>query len=307
MADPFRGGGYPSLHGSTSRASQRAQREHFWLLRVRLGGMLAGAVGGALLISLDWITAGAWVAIIGFSTALFSEFWSLRQAPERVWYEGRAAAESTKTLTWRYAVGGTPFGINLNKSVVDADFLTRTRGVMNDLGSLRASGHAVSPEAITTEMRRIRSLPFSERKRLYRDGRVVDQQKWYSEKAAQNARIGARWSVVLIAAESFGLIGGIIVLTTAVPLDVLGVFAATATAATSWIQARQHRSLETAYTITALELAAVASELDTVTDEYEWSGFVGTAEEAISREHTLWRASRSPFLHSRPASPAAPL
>jgi hypothetical protein len=299
VADPFRGGGYPALHDSTSIASRRAQAEHFWLLRIRIGGLLAGAVGGALLISLTWITAGAWVAIIGFSAALFSEFWALRQAPDRVWYEGRAAAESTKTLTWRYAVGGDPFDVGQRPAEVDAEFLTRTRDVMSDLESLRAPDHAESNEAITSEMRRVRSLAFAERKAVYRDGRILDQQAWYRKKAAENGKSGARWSVVLIAAELFGLIGGIVVLTTAFPLDVLGVFAAAATGVTSWIQARQHRNLETAYTVTALELAAVASELESLTDENAWPGFVGAAEEAISREHTLWRASRSSRFRAR--------
>jgi hypothetical protein len=44
--------------------------------------------------------------------------------------------------------------------------------------------------------------------------------------------------------------------------------------------------------VTSQELAAVATAHELATDEKEWASFVAEAEGAISREHTLWRASR---------------
>src|ERR1019366_3013548 len=40
-----------------------------------------------------------------FLAALLAEIRLVRGRPERGWYDGRAVAESAKTLTWRYAVG----------------------------------------------------------------------------------------------------------------------------------------------------------------------------------------------------------
>ena len=55
---------------------------------------------------------------------------------------------------------------------------------------------------------------------------------------------------------------------------------------------KQHRNLATAYSIASQELAEVATEFVTVKGEEHWAAFVSQAEGAISREHTLWRASR---------------
>ena len=41
------------------------------------------------------------------------------------------------------------------------------------------------------------------------------------------------------------------------------------------------------------ELAAISGQVDWAATEPEWAHFVDQAEEAISREHTLWRASRT--------------
>ena len=63
-------------------------------------------------------------------------------------------------------------------------------------------------------------------------------------------------------------------------------------AMTAWLQTKQHRTLATAYTVTALELASVRSRIVHQASEEDWATFVSDAEEAFSREHTLWKASR---------------
>ena len=45
--------------------------------------------------------------------------------------------------------------------------------------------------------------------------------------------------------------------------------------------------------MTSQELAAISGQVDWAATEAEWAHFVDQAEEAISREHTLWRASRT--------------
>lgn len=42
-----------------------------------------------------------------------------------------------------------------------------------------------------------------------------------------------------------------------------------------------------------MSLSAIHDRLQMIHDEAEWASEVEQAEEAISREHTLWRASRS--------------
>jgi hypothetical protein len=100
------------------------------------------------------------------------------------------------------------------------------------------------------------------------------------------------WVLVSIVLEIAGVIGGALKAFGWISFDLLGVLAAAAGSVMAWIEAKQHRNLATAYGIASQELAAIASELPTLNGEDRWAAFVGRAEEAISREHTLWRASR---------------
>ena len=51
--------------------------------------------------------------------------------------------------------------------------------------------------------------------------------------------------------------------------------------------------LATAYAVAHHELGLIASRIDEIAAEADWARFVDESEEAISREHTLWRASRA--------------
>lgn len=96
----------------------------------------------------------------------------------------------------------------------------------------------------------------------------------------------------MLAIEIAGVIFGILKAIGVIEGDLLtfsGVILATSTA---WMQTKQYRTLATAYTVTALELASVRSKIANQAGEAEWAKFVNDAEEAFSREHTLWKASR---------------
>jgi uncharacterized membrane protein len=98
--------------------------------------------------------------------------------------------------------------------------------------------------------------------------------------------------LVSIVLEIAGLIGGALKAFGWINFDLLGFLAAAAGCVMAWIEAKQHRNLATAYGIASQELASIATELPMVSSEERWAALVGQAEEAISREHTLWRASR---------------
>ena len=76
------------------------------------------------------------------------------------------------------------------------------------------------------------------------------------------------------------------------PVNVLGLASAAIAGATAWLHMKQHQNLASAYSIAAHELSLIASKIASQLDEANWAGFVDEAEEAISREHTLWKASR---------------
>ena len=141
-------------------------------------------------------------------------------------------------------------------------------------------------------MRRVRSKSLDERKRVYEMGRVAEQQEWYQRKARWNDRLATRWIVAVLCVEILGVVAAVMKAVGIVEGDLLIFAGAVAAAMAAWLQTKQHRTLATAYGITALELASVHSKIRWQKNESDWAKFVNDAEEAFSREHTLWKASR---------------
>jgi SMODS and SLOG-associating 2TM effector domain 3/SMODS and SLOG-associating 2TM effector domain 1 len=281
---------FPALYRSTDRESDRAQRSYLRSLRVRLGALLVAAFGGALTLTAGGFQVGGGLAFLAFACALGAELFLATTTPLTTWYEGRAAAESVKTLAWRYMVRAEPFDVDAPD--VDKQFLAQTYSLLQDLRSISLGTGEPGAHQISDKMRQVRALDFDERRDVYLADRVADQQRWYAEKARWNDRRARGWVLVSIVLEIAGLIGGALKMIGWIGFDLLGFLAASAGAVTAWMEAKQHRNLATAYGIASQELASIATELPTWNSEERWPAFVSQAEEAISREHTLWRASR---------------
>ena len=65
-----------------------------------------------------------------------------------------------------------------------------------------------------------------------------------------------------------------------------------ASAFIAWMEVKQHSELAQAYSVAEFDLSLVEERGDYVCDETTFSSFVADAENAISREHTLWIARR---------------
>jgi hypothetical protein len=257
------------------------------------GGQLVAVAIAALFGALSWtqgnVRLSALISAGAFGIALIMRLFLTSTHPERAWYDGRALAESMKTLSWRYCVGGEPFGLSAGNA--DELFSKRTAEVMGlfpDLGLRTAS---ITPQ-ITSSMRTMRSESLDDRRGAYEAGRIVDQQRWYSGKADWNRRRARAWAGVVLAAECLGLGFALLRAGGVVEIDGLGVIAAIAAGAAAWLQVKQHDALSRAYAVAAQELANVRSQIGGQADETTWARFVDEAEEAVSREHTPWRASR---------------
>jgi hypothetical protein len=282
---------FPALYRSADRESERAQRSYLRSLRVRLGALIVAAFGGALtLTTAGGFHIGGGLAFFAFACALGAELYLATTSPLTTWYEGRAAAESAKTLAWRYMVRGEPFEVDAPD--VDKKFLAQTYSLLQDLRSISSETGEPDAHQISDKMRQVRALDFDERRRVYLADRIADQQRWYSEKSRWNDRRARVWVLVSIVLEIAGLLGGALKAFGCISFDLLGFLAASAGGVMAWIEAKQHRNLATAYRIASQELASIATELASMNSEEGWAAFVGQAEEAISREHTLWRASR---------------
>lgn len=301
MSDPLYSGGYPAFYESADAASLSGQNHYLLAMRVRLGGLVIGTIGGSVFVSGGAVGLGGWMALGGFLVALIAEIWNAVEKPDRAWYEGRAAAESAKTLAWRYVVKGESFEDGTD---ADRELVSRVNELLHDLNDVDLPSSSVTTDQVTPKMREIRGGTFEERRSAYREGRVEDQRSWYAKKADSNRKASRVWTLLLLTFECLGLIGGVLLITGAVAVDLLGLFAALAATVTAWTQTKQFKTLATAYGVTAQELSGVKNELDGVKSEADWAHFVGQAEEAISREHTLWRASRGVRISGPRSGPA---
>jgi hypothetical protein len=285
---------FPALYRAADQNSLAGQRRFLMATGLRLAMLITAAVFGLF----TWRTGGAdWAGIgaaVAFGVALLSELYLLQERPDRVWYDGRAAAESAKTLTWRYLVGGDPFG-KTSQSDRDAEqlLLDRFTQIARDLKGVHLVPVSGRIGQLSDVMQQHRVLPLDARRELYRRGRIQDQQAWYAGKARWNERRATRWSLALAALEALGLAGAVLKATGTVQVDLLGLAGALVAAGVAWAQAKQHQTLASAYAVASQELATIGARITRPSTEQEWAHFVDQAEDAISREHTLWRASHS--------------
>ncbi|MEX1046177.1 MAG: DUF4231 domain-containing protein [Actinomycetota bacterium] len=281
----------PEAWQLTDRASIAAQSRFLLSTRVQLLLLVvASGIGVITWVSGD-IDIAALAAGAGLVAAAAVRFLVSRTKPHRTWYEGRAAAESLKTLAWRYAVGAQPFPIESSRA--QEDFQVQAREVFSDLTSVPTEARAPENVRPTSWMGELRAASLQERKSDYLRDRIEDQFDWYSSKSAWNRRRARFWSgailVLLLIAAAGAFLKGFGV----IDLDLFGVAGAVVASAAAWSETKQHSSLANAYRVAADELASIRELLGPVRDESEWSKLVGEAEAAISREHTMWKASSS--------------
>lgn len=290
----------PGIHDAANDASRRGQKNYIRLSALRLGSLLVAAIAGAAGLAIGSFDVSGLVLLLAFVLAALAEVALIRFQPERDWYAGRAIAESTKTLAWRFAVQGEPFGPNL--SVTDAEKLLHTRtGEVLRRGKDRITvgpGEAVLTQSMST----LREQSFNGRRRTYLIYRTEDQRNWYASNAAKNERHATILRYGLLLGEIVAVVLAAIAFGREEPSDFAGIIAALVAAGAAWLALKQYSQLTSAYRVAAAELALQADVLKTV-DEAGWPQAVADAEEAISREHTMWLASRGEEPLSSPPKP----
>lgn len=282
----------PGLFEAADAASLQGQRQYVKAVRFRLVLAVLAAATGAV----SWKVGVRGIDLAAFGTALaliaitVTELNLRSVRPADQWYDGRALAESAKSLAWRYSVGGIPFAMKDDDSA-KRRFIEQMARLLDE-----APNTSIKPSqrpVVTEHMTALRASDFHTRKRAYLQSRIADQQQWYSGKARLNERLANRWRAVLLVVEVVGIAAAIAKAVGYVNLDLAGIVAALIAAGTAWMGVKQFSTLARAYTFAANELTIVRERLELVADETSWAAEVADSEEAVSREHTMWRASRS--------------
>jgi hypothetical protein len=236
-----------------------------------------------------WPSTAAAVAFGAGAIVTLYLYWG---RPERRWYDGRAAAESLKTLSWQWAVGGGAFpkAADESEAATEEAFVRRLRDALAELRNLQIE--AGKGPQISVAMRTVRASDLPTRQAVYAKNRIGDQRRWYAARSRWNQRRSRQWLAAVVGVQLVGSMLGALRAAGVLHVDLLGVVAAAAAAAAAWLQVKDHSTLAESYSVAAQDLALVADQINEVRDDEEWQLFVERAEQAISREHVLWRARR---------------
>ena len=214
--------------------------------------------------------------------------------PEKGWYDGRAIAESIKSLSWKFVTGTTPFIDSLSLEEAEERLIKNFKkiiGQKKDFFSLVGWDFAQF-EQITDFMRKLRESDLENRIKVYSANRLEEQKKWYSEKSTANRKNRSKYFTLIILFQLIAFASLIITYFFEIPIVLSPFFVCIASSLIAWLQLKKFQELTQSYSIAAAELSMIKSKLHHIKTQDDLSRFVDDAENAISREHTLWLARR---------------
>jgi hypothetical protein len=294
---------FPSLFHAADAESLKAQRVYMRCMASDLGLIIFGGLFGAL--SLEGFLpnethffklTSVIVAAVLMTLGLILTLYIRSRQFEHNWFDGRAVAESVKTTTWRFMVCSEPYISSMTEKEVVMKFTESLRKVVDErkrFAAFLASGYEEGRFQVTPKMLEVRGLPLEEKKKFYLEERLNNQSQWYATKAEGNMKSSNRWFNGIVVAQALALLSTFILMQyPEFPVALPSVFATIAAAAVAWLQLRRHQELASAYGLAAQELSFIATQMSLVDSADEFAGFVSDAENAISREHTMWVARR---------------
>jgi len=286
---------YPSLYIAAEKASRKAQNYYTRLTMIDLIFISTAALSAIYNIdgkygkTVIYCISGLSLAIGIFITLIIK--W---RGYENTWYKSRALAESIKTLTWRFITCAEGFeSCKPYKEVIATfkDKILQLQSKFEDL-SLTALTNS-STGFVTYKMSTLRKENINDRKNHYLINRISEQENWYKNKAVINQICYDRWFFIMIASKLLSLISIALLLTNpTMNWKLVGFFTTVSAAVLSWIQLKQYQTLIRAYSTAANELEAIRSLSESIETDDDFSKFVLDAENAISKEHTLWLVQR---------------
>lgn len=280
---------FPALLDATEEVSAAQQRAFFLATGAQLG-LLAAAAAAALIPSDRLWNVGPVATLVLFFGALVVQVGGLAAKAESRWYDARAAAESIKTASWEFAVGGEAY--RLDDSSAESRYLDVLKRVLANVKSLDVGAAGTGNASVTSSMKALRAKDRVARAEAYLSGRVEDQVRWYASKAAANKRLAKRFGIAVVMVEAAAVLLGVLRVSGSLSPDFLGPLAACAAGLVGWMQAKKYSNLAEAYAVTSHEVSLVPATLDPAQPERAWAQAVHDAEAAFSREHTMWQVRR---------------
>lgn len=290
---------YPTLYRSANAVSLKAQSTYLLLNKVYLGSLVLGSIIsvftglGSQTMNTYSYTVLAVVLIVGLLV-----LWVIRaRQDDKIWFDGRAIAESVKTITWRFMMRVQPFHKDYSAEIIFLDDLREIREARPYLGKHFAAAINLSGSVITDFMKEKRFSSLEERCDFYASARIRDQKTWYANKAKSNSNTGAKWFWVIVILQTIIIILAIVqAVSGGLGINPIPIVTTCASAIAAWNQMKRHDELAQSYALAAQELEAIEGVVSNQIGEDVFTQLVEQAENSISREHTLWCARRDVHL-----------
>ncbi len=276
----------PPEKTAASVASEKGQQRYrasvvsslVLLVVASIGGLISERVGG-------WISAAAFAGSL-LLTVVGTTRW------QHEWHNGRALAERAKSVTWKYAVGGAPFGLDAED--VDSAY-ARALGAPAPRPADRGNdapppepekdGEVVAPAAL-------RGSDLPERRDAYRSGRMEDQIRYYTVRAHALRRSAFWWGAAVIGLQTAGIAGAVAKGLDVTEHDWLALCATLAAAVIAWRQVDDDAFTARRYVEAAHALAALRDQVASAMSEKQWADCVAEVEVALTSEHGVWLTRR---------------
>jgi hypothetical protein len=281
---------YPALYRTADAASVRAQNGFLRVFKASAVLLVLGAVVSLVnsKYAVMMVVSGL-LFLASLAVYVYGQFENFRGR----WYQARALAESVKTATWRLIMGADPFSKAVDTSLEKyrallMELLQENKGLAKHL-----SGQWSNEDQITSEMRRVISLSFEDKKKYYLVNRINQQCDWYSKKADDCKNQNWIYFGILCLVYVFAIVLLFVrVMYPALEYMPVDLCAVVASSIISWMQLKKYDELASSYGLTAHEIGIIKSRYQDINDSKKLSGFVCDSENAFSREHTQWAARR---------------
>ena len=285
---------YPYIYLDSDAASKGAQKRYKIISWSILCVMLICTIIGCLPegITKDYFYIVKINGYLLLGTAIASTLLFFLE-PEKNWYIGRAVSESVKTLSWRYIMRSEPFNI-IDEALARRNFIERIGDIITEVNKdgFTPKKNERHSDIITQRMENLRKLDFTSRKKEYEVFRIEDQIDWYSKKVISNRNYARLFSSLIIIFQFVAAVYLIFFIDTYKELKLTEIMIFIATSLIAILEMNKYKELHQSYFVTQSELNIIKSKFNTVTDDSELDEFVKEAEQAISREHTMWLARR---------------
>jgi len=282
---------YPTIFEKSDSKSIKAQKNFTNLNKGILVLLVISTLLSSIKTDYDLLTLISSILLV---ISLILTIAIIHLAPEKTWYDGRAIAESAKSLTWKFITGTRPFGFKLKSSDAEEKLIKNLKQI---IGQKKEFFQLIGEEfgegdQITKSMVDLRKFDLKEKINFYSSERLEKQQKWYYDKSKENRKNKNLSFGAIITFQVLAIISLVLDYYNVIDFMSTPLMACLASSFIAWLQLKRFQELTESYGITATELSLIKSKVRHIKDESDFENFVDDAETAISREHTLWLARR---------------